>query len=173
MKKLGFLVGVFILMFSFAFGAGLEKSNEHYDLIISTNVLEEDTRYVDVNTATLEELSNAGVTMRQAKMIMEYRDKTGGFQDLKELKRIKGIGPATYNKLKDILTVKTPAQRKPLYINEATDDDMKMFGLDKKYIKKIRKYIKKHGRINNNLELMKVLPESTYEKYKDIIRFDK
>ena len=173
MKKLVFLVGVFILMFSFAFGAGLEKSNEHYDLIISTNVLEEDTRYVDVNTATLEELSNAGVTMRQAKMIMEYRDKTGGFQDLKELKRIKGIGPATYNKLKDILTVKTPAERKPLYINEATDDDMKMFGLDKKYVKKIRKYIKKHGRISNNLELMKLLPPSTYEKYKDIIRFDK
>lgn len=162
-----------MLVCSFAFGAILEKTNEHYDLIISTNVLEEDTRYVDINTATLEEFSNAGITMRQAKMIVDYRDKTGGFQNLQELKRIKGIGQVTYDKLKDKLSVKTPAQRKPLYINEASDEDMKLFGLDKRYIKKIRKYIRKNGRINNNMELMKLLPESTYEKYKIIIKYDR
>lgn len=165
------LMTIFISMGVFA--GELEKNSEHYDLIISTNVLEEETRYTDINTATLEELSNAGITMRQAKMILNYREKTGGFRNIQELKRIKGIGQATYAKLKEKLVVKTPAERKPLYINEATDDDMKLFGLDKKQIRKIRKYINQHGRIENNMELMKLLPESTYEKYKTIIKYDK
>ena len=155
------------------YGAQLEKSNENYDLIISTNVLKEETRYVDINTATLEELSNSGITMRQAKLIMDYRDKTGGFQNLQELKRIKGIGQATYDKMKLVLMIKEPAQRKPLYINEATDEDMKLYGLDKKYIKKIRKHINRYGRVENNMELIKLLPNSTYEKYKTIIKYDK
>ncbi|QNM15395.1 MULTISPECIES: helix-hairpin-helix domain-containing protein [Fusobacterium] len=173
LKKSILIVMVMAILSVLTYGAQLEKSNENYDLIISTNVLKEETRYVDINTATLEELSNSGITMRQAKLIMDYRDKTGGFQNLQELKRIKGIGQATYDKMKLVLMIKEPAQRKPLYINEATDEDMKLYGLDKKYIKKIRKHINRYGRVENNMELIKLLPNSTYEKYKTIIKYDK
>lgn len=173
LKKSILIVMVMAILSLLTYGAQLEKSNENYDLIISTNVLKEETRYVDINTATLEELSNSGITMRQAKLIMDYRDKTGGFQNLQELKRIKGIGQATYDKMKLVLMIKEPAQRKPLYINEATDEDMKLYGLDKKYIKKIRKHINRYGRVENNMELIKLLPNSTYEKYKTIIKYDK
>ncbi|WP_288217622.1 helix-hairpin-helix domain-containing protein [uncultured Fusobacterium sp.] len=173
LKKSILIVMVMAILSVLTYGAQLEKSNENYDLIISTNVLKEETRYVDINTATLEELSNVGITMRQAKLIMGYRDKTGGFQNLQELKRIKGIGQATYDKMRLVLMVKEPAQRKPLYINEATDEDMKLYGLDKKYIKKIRKHINRYGRVENNMELIKLLPNSTYEKYKTIIKYDK
>lgn len=173
LKKSMLIVMVMAILSVLTYGAQLEKSNENYDLIISTNVLKEETRYVDINTATLEELSNSGITMRQAKLIMDYRDKTGGFQNLQELKRIKGIGQATYDKMKLVLMIKEPAQRKPLYINEATDEDMKLYGLDKKYIKKIRKHINRYGRVENNMELIKLLPNSTYEKYKTIIKYDK
>lgn len=173
LKKSILIVMVMAILSVLTYGAQLEKSNENYDLIISTNVLKEETRYVDINTATLEELSNVGITMRQAKLIMGYRDKTGGFQNLQELKRIKGIGQATYDKMKLVLMIKEPAQRKPLYINEATDEDMKLYGLDKKYIKKIRKHINRYGRVENNMELIKLLPNSTYEKYKTIIKYDK
>ena len=173
LKKSILIVMVMAILSVLTYGAELEKSNENYDLIISTNVLKEETRYIDINTATLEELSNAGITMRQAKLIMGYREKTGGFQNLQELKRIKGIGQATYDKMRLVLMVKEPAQRKPLYINEATDEDMKLYGLDKKYIKKIRKHINRYGRVENNMELIKLLPNSTYEKYKTIIKYDK
>lgn len=173
LKKSILIVMVMAILSVLTYGAQLEKSNENYDLIISTNVLKEETRYADINTATLEELSNVGITMRQAKLIMGYRDKTGGFQNLQELKRIKGIGQATYDKMRLVLMVKEPAQRKPLYINEATDEDMKLYGLDKKYIKKIRKHINRYGRVENNMELIKLLPNSTYEKYKTIIKYDK
>lgn len=173
LKKSILIVMVMAILSVLTYGAQLEKSNENYDLIISTNVLKEETRYVDINTATLEELSNSGITMRQAKLIMDYRDKTGGFQNLQELKRIKGIGQATYDKMKLVLMIKEPAQRKPLYINEATDEDMNLYGLDKKYIKKIRKHINRYGRVENNMELIKLLPNSTYEKYKTIIKYDK
>ncbi len=173
LKKSILIVMVMAILSVLTYGVQLEKSNENYDLIISTNVLKEETRYVDINTATLEELSNGGITMRQAKLIMDYRDKTGGFQNLQELKRIKGIGQATYDKMKLVLMIKEPAQRKPLYINEATDEDMKLYGLDKKYIKKIRKHINRYGRVENNMELIKLLPNSTYEKYKTIIKYDK
>ena len=173
LKKSILIVMVMAILSVLTYGVQLEKSNENYDLIISTNVLKEETRYVDINTATLEELSNSGITMRQAKLIMDYRDKTGGFQNLQELKRIKGIGQATYDKMKLVLMIKEPAQRKPLYINEATDEDMKLYGLDKKYIKKIRKHINRYGRVENNMELIKLLPNSTYEKYKTVIKYDK
>ena len=40
-------------------------------------------------------------------------------------------------------------------------------------IKDIRKYLNKNGRINSNLDLMKVLSEKNYRKYKSIIKYDK
>lgn len=172
MKK---IVGViFFIFFNFGimYGNPFEK-NESFDIIMSENVLDEDSKYLDINSATKEELVRGGVTSRLAGLIVEYRDETGGFENLNELKRIKGIGQATFDKLRKKLRVKTQIEKKPLYINEASDVVLGYYGLDKGEIKDIRKYLNKNGRINSNLDLMKILSEKNYREYKSIIKYDK
>ena len=45
---------------------------------------------------------------------MEYREITGGFDKLEDLKRIKGIGDATYQKLSKFLKVGSAPTKKVL-----------------------------------------------------------
>ena len=163
---------VILLNFGIAYGNPFEN-NESFDIIMSDNVLDENSKYLDINTASKEEMSNFGVTTRLAGLIVEYREQTGGFKNLNELKRIKGIGQATFDKLRKKLMIKTQIEKKPLYINEANDTLLEYYGFDKKEIKDIRKYLNKNGRINSNLDLMKVLSEKNYRKYKSIIKYDK
>ena len=61
---------------------------------------------VDLNTATLEVLMILpGIGEDRAKAIVAYREKTGGFKIIEEIQNIEGIGPATYEKLKDLIMV--------------------------------------------------------------------
>lgn len=60
---------------------------------------------VNINTAdekTLDSLPGIGPSM--AKRIIEYRNTEGMFQSPEDLKKIKGIGDAKYEKLKDKVT---------------------------------------------------------------------
>ena len=57
---------------------------------------------ISINTAdekALDSLPGIGPTM--AKRIVEYRQANGSFQSLDELKKVKGIGTAKFDKLKD------------------------------------------------------------------------
>lgn len=172
MKKFLSILFAILLNFGIAYGNPFEN-NESFDIIMSDNVLDENSKYLDINTASKEEMSNSGVTTRLAGLIVEYREQTGGFKNLNELKRIKGIGQAIFDKLRKKLMIKTQIEKKPLYINEANDTLLEYYGFDKKEIKDIRKYLNKNGRINSNLDLMKVLSEKNYRKYKSIIKYDK
>lgn len=61
---------------------------------------------VDINTATLEELDTLpqiGPSLAQA--IVAYRESNGPFETVEELLLVKGIGPATLEKLRDLVTV--------------------------------------------------------------------
>ncbi len=61
---------------------------------------------VDINTAGLMEfrsLPNIGI--EKAKAIIAYRDEHGPFSSVEELTKIKGIGPATLEKLKPLITL--------------------------------------------------------------------
>lgn len=172
MKKILSLIFIVFLNFSIIYGNPFEN-NESFDIIMSDNLLDEESKYLDINTASKEEMSNSGITIRLAGLIVNYREKTGGFENLNELKRIKGIGEATFDKLSKKLRIKTQIKKKPLYINEANDELLNYYGFDKKEIKNIRKYLDKNSRINSNLELMKILSEKDYKKYKTIIKYDK
>lgn len=172
MKKIFTLIVAIFFISGIVLGKTFE-SNENFDIIMSDNVLEEKSKYLDINNATKQELLRADITLRLAGLILDYRDKTGGFDELSELKRIKGIGPATYEKLSKKLKVISKAKKKPLYINLANDELLTYYGFDKKDIKEIRKYEQKNGRINSNLDLMKILSKKDYEKYKNIIKYDK
>ena len=61
---------------------------------------------VNVNSADkngLMDISSIGTTLASA--ILEYRE-TASFRSLEEIKNVDGIGPATYEKVKDYITLK-------------------------------------------------------------------
>jgi competence protein ComEA len=61
---------------------------------------------LNLNTATTAELQALpGVGAATAKLIVEHRQKNGGFKKIEELMNIKGIGEKTFLKLKPMVTV--------------------------------------------------------------------
>jgi comEA protein len=60
---------------------------------------------VNINSATENELITLpGIGPSKARAIAEYRRQHGGFKSVDELQEVKGIGPATLEKLKAHLT---------------------------------------------------------------------
>lgn len=148
---------------SFTFG---EEDVKPFKLIISENMLEKKDNLIEINTASKEDMVSQGIGIGYANKIFNYREKTGGFEKLEELKRIKGIGDATYEKLSKKFKIENEVEKNPLYINEANDELLKYFGFDKKEIKKIREYINKNNRIDNNLQLMEILSKKDMKNIK-------
>lgn len=61
---------------------------------------------INLNTAGQEELTALpGIGAAKAAAIVAYRQEHGGFSAAEELKNVSGIGDATYEKLKDRITV--------------------------------------------------------------------
>lgn len=61
---------------------------------------------VNLNTADEKALDTLpGVGPATARKIIEYRESEGGFQSIEDLMKIKGIGQAKYEKLKDKVTI--------------------------------------------------------------------
>ncbi len=62
---------------------------------------------INLNTAEawlLQALPGIGETLSQR--IIDYRNENGPFQQIEDLKKVEGIGPATFEKLKDKITVR-------------------------------------------------------------------
>ncbi|HYF82613.1 MAG TPA: helix-hairpin-helix domain-containing protein [Clostridia bacterium] len=61
---------------------------------------------VNINTAGESELDTlSGVGPATAKAIIQYRNQTGPFKSIEDIKKVKGIGDSKYNDLKDGITV--------------------------------------------------------------------
>ena len=61
---------------------------------------------INLNSATLEQLEALpGIGRKTAQLILEYRQKSGGFKKVEELMNIKGIGEKSFLKLKPMLVV--------------------------------------------------------------------
>ena len=70
-------------------------------------------RLVDLNTASVAELESLpGVGARTAQLIVEHRQKNGGFKKIEELMNLRGIGEKSFLRLKPLVTVTTPAGEK-------------------------------------------------------------
>ncbi len=70
---------------------------------------------VNLNTATPAQLATLpGVGPKTAELIVEHREKNGGFKKIEELMHVKGIGEKSFLRLKELVTVgdDTPAARK-------------------------------------------------------------
>lgn len=62
---------------------------------------------ININTATIEELEILpGIGPVLAQRVIDYRQKFGGFKNIRELTGVDGIGNATLQKFKDRITVK-------------------------------------------------------------------
>ncbi|TRZ37516.1 hypothetical protein CEQ21_18880 [Niallia circulans] len=62
---------------------------------------------VNINEADSSQLLTLpGIGEAKASAIIDYREQNGGFKDVAELKEISGIGEKTFEKLKELVTVK-------------------------------------------------------------------
>ena len=74
--------------------------------ILQTGGEEEQSQKIDLNRAEawlLEALPEIGETKAQA--IIAYREQNGPFHNINELIKVEGIGTATYEKIKHLITV--------------------------------------------------------------------
>ncbi len=61
---------------------------------------------VNINNATKSELETLpGIGEAMANRIIEYREQNGKFQKIEDLKNVKGIGEAKFDKIKELVTV--------------------------------------------------------------------
>ena len=166
---------IFVVMLTLGLFTEYSFSEEKpkFKVIMSENLLEKKDFRLDINLATKEEMNNSKIGKSYISKIIDYREKTGGFLKIDELKRIKGIGNATFEKLSKKFKIESPIDKKPLYINDANEELLKYYGFDKKEIKKLKDYLDKNRRIDNNIQLMELLSKKRYEKYKEIIKYDK
>lgn len=74
-----------------------DSSNEEIDV---------SNKKISINRATLEELQTlSGIGEAKAKLIIEYRTNNGLFKSIEEIKNIKGIGDAIFEKIKNNITI--------------------------------------------------------------------
>jgi comEA protein len=61
---------------------------------------------VNINTANASELDAlSGIGPVYAQRIIDYRNQNNGFKSKDEVLKVKGIGPSTYNKFKDKISI--------------------------------------------------------------------
>lgn len=61
---------------------------------------------ISINTANLEQLDTLpGIGPSKAQAIIDYRNSQGRFKSIEELMNVKGIGQATFDKLKEYITL--------------------------------------------------------------------
>lgn len=65
-----------------------------------------DINLININTASLEELQTLpGIGSTIAQRIIDYRDQNGPFNQIEDIMNVPGIGPATFDQIKDLISV--------------------------------------------------------------------
>jgi competence protein ComEA len=83
-----------------------EQSTSPVDGQTSTGSSAYPSLQVNINTATLESLMTLpGIGEVKAQAIIDYRTEHGPFSAPEEIQNVHGIGPATYENLKDLITI--------------------------------------------------------------------
>jgi competence protein ComEA len=72
----------------------------------SPGIISPTTGLININTANQQELESLpGIGPVTALKIIDYRQSHGPFKDIEAIMDIKGIGPATFERIKDLITV--------------------------------------------------------------------
>ena len=172
MKKRRYFLLILILIINANTYANTGKEKVNSKVIKSRNMKDNQEKQLDINKVSKEELIAHKITMKIANGILDYREKTGGFTDISELKLVKGVGDSTYKNIHNQFKVTDKPRKKPLNINDTNNEILTYYGFTKKEIKEINQYIKINGRVKNNLDLMEIFSSKKYEEFKDIIIYD-
>lgn len=147
------------------------------------------------NTASLEELTQLGLSPKVATTLIHYRTRGGQFRHQEDLKKIYGITTADYNRLKAYIeldnerfswqqggyktgfhkeaSIGTTATReallKPFDPNTATESDLLGLGLEERTVKNLLNYRKNKGVFHKKEDLRKLYAFSDI----DFIRIEK
>jgi len=90
-------------------------------LIFSLSPTIQAAEKININTASQQELETLnGIGPSKAAAIIEYREQNGPFSSIEEIMQVSGIGPATFEKIKDSITVEeaNDGQAVEVVINE-------------------------------------------------------
>jgi len=61
---------------------------------------------ININSASAEQLDTLpGIGPAYAARIIQYRESNGAFSSIEEIKEVSGIGDATFEKIKDLITI--------------------------------------------------------------------
>jgi competence protein ComEA len=61
---------------------------------------------ININTASSDQLQELpGIGQAKAQAIIDYRESYGPFSAIEQLMNVSGIGPATFERLKDLITI--------------------------------------------------------------------
>lgn len=73
---------------------------------IASGSSESENEIININTATESELVKiSGIGPAKAKAIISYREESGGFGSIEDIKNVSGIGEGTFLKIKDYISV--------------------------------------------------------------------
>lgn len=74
--------------------------------LVETNIKENDSEKIDLNTATEQELMTlSGIGQKKAQEIINYRETQGRFSSIEELTAISGFGEKTLEKIRTLIYV--------------------------------------------------------------------
>jgi competence protein ComEA len=147
------------------------------------------------NTASLDELTQLGLSPRIATTLIHYRERGGQFRRREDFRKVYGITPIDYDRLKDYIELEneTPSWKKegnetgfrkeasfgnkpqvavnlkPFDPNTATESDLLGLGLDEKTVKNLLKYRENKGIFHKKEDLKKLYSFSDI----DFIRIEK
>jgi competence ComEA-like helix-hairpin-helix protein len=61
---------------------------------------------ININEATVEELSQLkGIGETLAERIVAYREESGPFKSIEDIMNVNGVGPKTFDEIKDMITL--------------------------------------------------------------------
>lgn len=85
----------------------LDYGKEYFESVVESDDLQNGGQVlINLNTASESELTKLkGIGQATAKKIIDYRNEVGFFQSIEDIKNVKGIGEAKFQKIKEQITV--------------------------------------------------------------------
>ncbi len=137
---------------------------------------------INVNKASVEDLEKLpGIGPSKARVIVEYREKHGAFEQMQDLLKIPGIGKATLQRFSNMITGFSSSNRKEsnvklIDLNNATIEEIETLpSIGPVKAKAIVDYRTLHGPFLNFKALLKVkgIGPKTMEKIKSLVKITK